>query len=114
MKKILLASLLVLTVLSVDVMAKGVKGKGNKKPEGTTERKEKGERKGPTFTDECLVINEEARGPMADIETKADTNGDGCITEEEFKTYMKNNKPEGGRGHGPKGEKPEGMPPKAE
>lgn len=112
MKKILLASLFVLTVLSVDVMAKG--NKDGKKPEGATERREKGERKGPTFTDACLVINEEARGPMADIETKADTNGDGCITEEEFKTYMKNNKPEGGRGHGPRGERPEGLPPKAE
>ncbi|MBD5405372.1 hypothetical protein HDR59_02370 [bacterium] len=114
MKKILLASLLVLTVLSVDVMAKGGKGKGNKKTEGTTERKEKGDRKGPTFENGCLVVDENAKGPMADMSTKADADGDGCITEEEFKTYMENNKPEGGRGHGPKGERPEGMPPKAE
>lgn len=106
MKKILLASLLVLTVLSVDVMAKGGKGKGNK-PEGTTERKEKGERKGPTFTDGCLAVDENAKGPMADMGTKADADGDGCVTEEEFKAYMKNNKPEGGRGHGPRGEKAE-------
>ncbi len=99
MKKILLASLLVLTVLSVDVMAKG----GNR---------EKGERKGPTFTNGCLVIDENAKGPMADIGTKADADGDGCVTEDEFKTYRTNNKPEGGRGHGPRGERPEGMPPK--
>lgn len=111
MKKILLASLLVLTVFSFDVMAKG--GKGGNKPEGATERKEKGERKGPTFTDGCLVVDENAKGHMADVSTKADTDGNGCVTEEEFKTYMENNKPEHGKGHGSRGERPAGMPSKS-
>jgi len=86
MKKILLASLLIISAISTDVMAGDKKGKK--------------EHKKPEFENGCMVTTE-LKGPMADMIKNADSNSDGCITEEEFKTHMKNHKPEG---------KPEGMP----
>ena len=37
---------------------------------------------------------------MANVKESADANGDGCITEDEFNSYMENNKPEGKGGKG--------------
>jgi hypothetical protein len=81
MKKVLLASLVLMTVVSIDVMAKRGEGK-------------RGFGK-PTFTNGCLVVDANVKGPMADVGTKADADANGCVSEDEFKTYMKNNKPEG-------------------
>ena len=90
MKKVLLASLLLVSVVSANVFA-GDKGGRNGRGPGK-----------PTFTNGCLVVSDDAKGPMADAAKNADADGDGCITETELKTYMKDHKPEG---KGPRGGK---------
>ena len=100
MKKVLLASLLLLTAVSVDVMARGHGGKGGKDGNAKHERPEmKYDANG------CLEVPTDAKGPMKNV-TEADTDGNGCVTKDEFETYMKNKKPEGKPHHG-KGNRPE-------
>ncbi len=101
MKKIILASLLIVSVFAVDAMAKKSKdsSKSSDKPVFSEEKGKKGPHDGkgpkkPAFENGCLSVSD-AKGPMADVLSKGDTDGDGCVTEEEFKEFMKNNKPSG-------------------
>lgn len=87
-------SLILVSVISFDVMAKG--GKGAK-----GEKRANREKVQPTFENGCLVIDSSdisKKGPMANILENADTNGDGCVSEEEFNTHMENRKANRGEG----------------
>lgn len=94
MRKLLLASLILVSVISVDAFAKSGMGRGKGKGPGPGK---------PTFTNGCLVIEDDAKGPMADAAKNADADSDGCVTEAELKTYMESHKPAG---------KPEGKGPR--
>ncbi len=106
MKKIIIASLLMVSVFAVDSMAKK-SGSSTSSKEVSSEKKGgrggKGHAK-PTFdTNGCLTTTE-TKGPMADALSKGDADSDGCVTETELKTFMENNRPSGNR--------PSGNPPK--
>ncbi len=80
-------SLMLLSVVSFDVMAKGGKGKNRGNFQATFD--DKG----------CLVANpDENKNPKMDILKVADANGDGCVSEDEYKTHMENRKENKGEG----------------
>ena len=89
MKKILLASLLLVSAVSMD--ANAFWGFGGDKEAAAPEIKVPGK---PEFKDGCFVAPADAKGPLADAGKKADADGNGCVTEDEFKAYMKANKPD--------------------
>ena len=90
MKKILLASLLLVSAVSMDTHAFFGFGGGDKET-AAPEIKVPGK---PEFKDGCFVAPADAKGPMADAGKKADADGNGCVTEDEFRAYMKANKPD--------------------
>lgn len=135
MKKVLLASLLLFAFTSIDAMAakKNVKSANSKKAIATSSSSSKKDAKKsgkwkrdgndsgkdevraggpgkPTFTDGCLVAGDDVKGPMADAVQNADSDGDGCITEDELKSYMKEHKPSGKGGPGADGGEPPAKP----
>lgn len=135
MKKVLLASLLLFAFTSIDAMAakKNVKSANSKKAVATSASSSKKDAKKsgkwkrdgndggkddvrvggpgkPTFTDGCLVAGDDTKGPMADAVQNADSDGDGCITEDELKSYMKEHKLSGKGGPGADGGEPPAKP----
>ncbi len=75
------------------VSASAEKAKGTFEKPAFEKKGGKGPMK-PTFENGCLSVKN-VKGPMADMSTKADADGDGCVTEAEFDTFMKEHKPSG-------------------
>ena len=95
MKKIIIASLLIVSVFSVDAIAK----KSSSSKSSAVSEKKGGpggkEHAKPTFDANGCLSTTETRGPIADALSKGDADGDGCVTETELKSYMESHRPSG-------------------